>query len=106
MSHESNYKHYTRGGQISFHNLRMWFQINKALFHVYLFIWAGLSIVLTGIFAPHGMIRQTVSYHAAHFYHLAGVPHVFSIPVKGGMHHKLSSSFSTITIFLLPQIVY
>lgn len=84
MINESNYKHYTRGGQISFHNLRMWFQINKALFQAYLFIWAGLSVFLTCIFAPHGMISQTLSYHGAHFYHLAGVPHVFSIPVKGG----------------------
>lgn len=84
MSNESNYKHYTRGGQISFHNLRMWFQINKTLFHVYLFIWAGIAILLTCAFAPHRMLNQTLSYHAAHFYHLFGVPHVFSIPVKGG----------------------
>ena len=116
MSNESNYKHYTRGGQISFHNLRMWFQINKALFHVYLFIWAGLSIVLTCIFAPHGMIRQTVAYHAAHFYHLAGVPHVFSIPVKGGYasqtveqllhNHYFSATSDRLLTFLLQSTLW
>lgn len=111
MSNESNYKHYTRGGQISFHNLRMWFQINKALFHVYLFIWAGLSVLLTCIFAPHGMISQTLSYHGAHFYHLAGIPHVFSIPVKGGYaaqtveqllhnHYFSATSERLLTLFL------
>ncbi|MBA2650234.1 MAG: type IV conjugative transfer system coupling protein TraD [Legionella sp.] len=84
MSDESNYKHYTRGGQISFHNLRMWFQINKALFHVYLALWLGLCVLVTCVWAPHGMIAQTLSYHCAKFLHLAGIAHVFCIPVKGG----------------------
>ena len=32
MSQESNHKHFTREGKNAFHNLRMLFQINKALF--------------------------------------------------------------------------
>ena len=31
MRQQPNFKHYTRGGQISFHNLRMWDQITKTL---------------------------------------------------------------------------
>ncbi|KTC87644.1 type IV conjugative transfer system coupling protein TraD [Legionella drozanskii] len=111
MSNESNYKHYTRGGQISFHNLRMWFQINKALFQVYLFIWAVLSVLVTWVSAPHGMISQALAYHGAHFYHLAGKSHVFSIPVKGGYasqtveqilhnHYFAATSERLLTLFL------
>ncbi len=84
MSNESNYKHYTRGGQISFHNLRMWFQVNRALFNVYLVIWIGMTGLVTWVRAPHGMLTQTLYYHCAKFYHLVGKSHVFSVPVQGG----------------------
>lgn len=35
MAKDPHHKHFTRGGQIAFHNLRMFVQINKALLNVH-----------------------------------------------------------------------
>ena len=52
MSKDPNFKHYTRGGQISFHNLRMWDQITKSLSIICLFLWVVFTVVFAWIFIP------------------------------------------------------
>lgn len=104
MSNESNNKHYTIGGQYSINNVLMWLQINKVIVHVFLVIWVGLSALLTAVFASHGMIIQAYAYYSAKIFRIAGVSHVFSIPVKGGyaaqsveqiLHNSYFSATST-----------
>ncbi len=63
MSHQPNYKHYTRGGQISFHNLRMWDQITKTLVTICLFLWVVISGGLTWLLTSNDMLIQTLSFH-------------------------------------------
>ena len=81
---ESNHKHYTRGGQISFHNLRMWFQINKTILNLYVIIWLILSAFFAYLLAPFGMFTQTLYYHGATLIDAMGMQHTFDIPYLGG----------------------
>lgn len=83
MSDEPNYKHYTRGGQISFHNLRMWDQITKTLLSFGLLFWVVFSILLTWYRTSSDSIVQTISYHYATFLDFVGKTHSFKIPYQG-----------------------
>lgn len=83
MSQQPNYKHYTRGGQISFHNLRMWDQITKTLVTICLFLWVVFSGGLTWLFTSSDMLIQTLSFHYARFLAFDGQRHTFSIPYHG-----------------------
>jgi type IV conjugative transfer system coupling protein TraD len=85
MDSEPNHKHFTRGGQIAFHNLRMLFQIKKGLFNVTLISWLVAFVVSVGFFINQDMISQFFFYHVATFYQLVGKEHVFSIPYSGGV---------------------
>ncbi len=42
-------KQFTRGGQITFHNIRMWLQVNKTVWNIYLF--SLLSLIVFSIYA-------------------------------------------------------
>ena len=50
MSKERSSKQFTRGGQIAFHDLRMFFQINKNLFQIHVLIVLVLTLGLTWSF--------------------------------------------------------
>lgn len=94
MSQQPNYKHYTRGGQISFHNLRMWDQITKTLVMICLVLWVMFSGVLTWLFTSGEMLAQTLSYHYARFLDVVGQKHTFTIPYHG---HSLKQTVAVIT---------
>ena len=81
---EPNYKHFTRGGQISFHNLRMWAQINKNLFVVYLIVFLAATCFFTWYLMPFGGLQQTLAYLGAKAFNLAGTKHTFMVPFKSG----------------------
>lgn len=83
MSNESNYKHYTRGGQISFHHLRMWDQITKTLLYCCLGIWVICSVLMTWTLIGSERLIQTTSYYAALVFSEAGKGHTFKIPNQG-----------------------
>lgn len=83
MSNEPNYKHYTRGGQISFHNLRMWDQITKTLLLFCGFSWIILTIAITWFSTSVEALKQTLSYHYATFLNFVGREHGFSITYHG-----------------------
>lgn len=83
MSNESNYKHYTRGGQISFHNLRMWDQITKTLFYCCLGIWVLCSALMTWTLVGSERLIQTLSYYSALFFNEVKMGHTFKIPSQG-----------------------
>lgn len=83
MSTVSNYKHYTRGGQISFHNLRMWDQITRTLLILCLSIWIVGSALMTWLFTSSDMLIQTMSYHYARLLAFDGQTHTFHMPYHG-----------------------
>lgn len=83
MNQQANFKHYTRGGQISFHNLRMWDQITKMLAMICLFLWVVFTGLLTWYFTSLDMLIQTLIYHYARFLNLVGHQHTFDVPYHG-----------------------
>lgn len=85
MSQESNHKHFTRGGQIAFHNLRMLFQINKGLFNVHCISWVVIFATLVWYCIPKDILIQAADYEAATVLKLAGKERVFNIPGPGGV---------------------
>ncbi len=84
-THTPNHKHFTRGGQIAFHNLRMLFQINKALFTVHCISWVVIYAALIWYFIPKEIFIQVADYEAATVLKLVGKEHVFNIPYPGGV---------------------
>lgn len=83
MRQQPNFKHYTRGGQISFHNLRMWDQITKMLAMICLLLWVVFTGLLIWYFTSIDMLIQTLTYHYARFLNLVGHQHTFDIPYHG-----------------------
>src|SRR3972149_7408446 len=49
-------KQFTRGGQITFHNIRMWLQINKTVCSIYLFVLLILIILSTYLITPEEIL--------------------------------------------------
>ena len=83
MNNESNYKHYTRGGQISFHNLRMWDQITKTLLYCCLGVWFITSAVLVWVLISTERLIQAAVYYYALFLNLVKTAHIFDIAHQG-----------------------
>lgn len=77
----SNGNHFTRGGQITFHSIRMFFQINNTL--VYTAIWAVIALtgLLTWLRAPDNAFWSVFYYWRNHLYAALG--------------HKLDSNVTT-----------
>lgn len=91
MNKEKPTKQFTRGGQIAFHDLRMFFQINKGIIKIHLMMLVALTVVLTWYFTSVEMLKVTAIYHYAKVLADLGgtnkinVPvnaHVYSLPVK------------------------
>ena len=83
MSKDPNFKHYTRGGQISFHNLRMWDQITKTLSMICLFLWVVFTVVFAWIFIPLEKITHAVAFYYAQFLSGIGQKHHFELSFHG-----------------------
>lgn len=85
MDKQSRYKHYTRGGHLSFHNWRMWEQINKTLFLGCLCVWISLSVCISWFLIGSDRLIQCVAFHYATFLNFDGQSHVFEIPHRGAI---------------------
>lgn len=83
MPDQPNFKHYTRGGQISFHNLRMWDQITKTLTMICLFLWVVLTGLITWAVTPGEKLQQAIAYYYANFLELIGQKHTFILSFHG-----------------------
>ncbi|STX55681.1 conjugative transfer protein TraD [Legionella beliardensis] len=92
MSKEPNFKHYTRGGQISFHNLRMWDQITKTLSLICLFLWIIFTAFLTWLFIPLEKITHTAAFYYAHFLRVVGQNHIFELSFHGKTYKQTVDS--------------
>ncbi|HHF7365612.1 TPA: type IV conjugative transfer system coupling protein TraD [Legionella bozemanae] len=83
MREEPNFKHYTRGGQISFHNFRMWDQITKTLTWVCLFLWVVLTGLITWLVTSPEKLYQAIAYYYSYFLNIVGQKHTFTLPFHG-----------------------
>lgn len=88
MSQKPNFKHYTRGGQISFHNLRMWDQITKSLTLICLFLWVVLTGLIAWALTSTEQLQQALAYYYAHFLNIIGQKHSFSLPFHGKNYNQ------------------
>jgi type IV conjugative transfer system coupling protein TraD len=88
MQQDPNHKHFTRGGQISFHNLRMWEQIVKSLLIMCSLVW-GAGLVLIAWYRINAeYLIQTGFYYFAKILSAAGLNRVFEIPFKGLIYRQ------------------
>ncbi|HHF7375963.1 MULTISPECIES: type IV conjugative transfer system coupling protein TraD [Legionellaceae] len=83
MQNEPNFKHYTRGGQISFHNLRMWDQITKSLVLICLFLWVVLTGLIIWSVTSFEKLHHVYAYYWAQFLNGVGQSHVFHLSFHG-----------------------
>ncbi|STX41125.1 conjugative transfer protein TraD [Legionella donaldsonii] len=89
MRDEPNFKHYTRGGQISFHNLRMWDQITKTLTWFCLFSWVLLTGIIGWLTIPSEKLSQALVYYYASFLDLIGnKKQVFTLMFQGKLYRQ------------------
>lgn len=88
MQKEPNFKHYTRGGQISFHNLRMWDQITKSLTLICLVLWLLLSgLFIWGMTSIEKLHHMSI-YYWAKFLNLIGQNHIFQLTFHGKVYQQ------------------
>lgn len=83
MRNEPNFKHYTRGGQISFHNLRMWDQITKSLIVLCLFLWVVFTGLIIWFQGSPEKLQQAIVYYYASFLHAIGQKQTFILSFHG-----------------------
>ncbi|WP_131783649.1 type IV conjugative transfer system coupling protein TraD [Legionella gresilensis] len=88
MRDEPNFKHYTRGGQISFHNLRMWDQITKTLIWVCLFLWIVLTGLITWLVTPLEKLYQALAYYSSYLLNLISQSHTFNLSFHGAYYQQ------------------
>lgn len=88
MREQPNFKHYTRGGQISFHNLRMWDQITKTLTMLCVFLWIVLTGLLTWAVTSIETLQQAMAYYWAIFLNFAGHKHTFTLSFHGKAYRQ------------------
>ncbi|WP_454783999.1 type IV conjugative transfer system coupling protein TraD [Legionella sp. WA2024007413] len=88
MQNEPNFKHYTRGGQISFHNLRMWDQITKSLTVICLFLWLLVTGFIIWSVTSIEKLQHASVYYWAKLLNLIGQSHVFTLSFHGKEYHQ------------------
>ncbi|WP_347251917.1 type IV conjugative transfer system coupling protein TraD [Legionella sp.] len=91
MRNEPNFKHYTRGGQISFHNLRMWDQITKTLIVACLFLWVILTALISWYKVPPEQFQQAIVYYYASFLNAIGQKQTFLLSFHGKNYRQTVS---------------
>ncbi|QMT62109.1 type IV conjugative transfer system coupling protein TraD [Legionella sp. PC997] len=99
MSKAPNFKNYTRGGQISFHNLRMWDQITKTLSMICLFLWIVFTVFFAWIFIPLEKITHVLAFYYAHFLNLVGQKHTFELSFQGKAYKQTVDSILHYTYY-------
>jgi type IV conjugative transfer system coupling protein TraD len=86
-------QHFTRGGQIAFHNLRMFLQINKGLFKFHLWITLFLAAASFYWLTDKEDFHRTVAYYYATAVVQSGSEQKINVPIQG---KRLPISIQTI----------
>lgn len=84
-THKSEWitQHFTRGGQIAFHNLRMFLQINKGLFKFHLWITLFLAAASIYWLTDKDDFHRTIAYYYAHTVAQSGGEQKINVPIQG-----------------------
>lgn len=90
---ENKAKFFTRGGQITFHNIRMFIQINKSVGHWCLWIAFIITAISTWVITPTQSLSASYYYFISKFLNAFHINHIF----KMIWNEKL--------IFLTPQAI-
>lgn len=94
-------KHFTRGGQITFHNLRMLFQINKALWKYYLLVLVIATVFFTFLITPQEYFVEVFKYFYAWLINLSGfTKETISIPYHGKSYSLTAEQILSTPYFL------
>jgi type IV conjugative transfer system coupling protein TraD len=80
---DSNSKLFTRGGQIAFHNLRMFIQINKALWKTVFLLMVATIIGLTYLLTPKEILITFCQYQKASMLGWFDNYYNLVLPIKG-----------------------
>jgi type IV conjugative transfer system coupling protein TraD len=91
---KTGHQHFTRGGQIAFHNLRMFLQINKALLKVHVVCFVVILSIAIYRFIPDDELIQSLMYQEALLLKRVGYEQVFHVPYQG---QKFKQSVYAIT---------
>lgn len=90
-------KSFTRGGQIAFHNLRMWNQINKTVFKMALLCFLLLTVLLAFLITPHEVFSSAYYWCYSKLSPLLSLlefkPTVFHVVYHGRIYSETSKSF-------------
>ncbi|WP_419421652.1 type IV conjugative transfer system coupling protein TraD (plasmid) [Legionella sp. D16C41] len=85
MQTESTGKLFTRGGQIAFHNLRMFFQINKAVLKTMVLLMVVVMLALTIYLTPDEIIKTAFEYNKASILGWLDNYYPVTLPIHGKM---------------------
>jgi type IV conjugative transfer system coupling protein TraD len=88
MQQEPNHKHFTRGGQISFHNLRMWEQIVKSLLTMCSLVWIVAVCGISWYRIQEQYLTQAFNYYLAKLFDIAGLSGTFQVPYNGHIYRQ------------------
>jgi type IV conjugative transfer system coupling protein TraD len=83
MNNDKSAKQFTRGGQIAFHDVRMFFQINKTLIRIHLIVLFLLAGGLMWTFTSAELFKVTAAYHYSKLVSDFGVTNTINVPVQG-----------------------
>lgn len=86
-------KHYTRGGQITLHNIRMLFQINKAVFGSYLLFIFLMTILFICWMTSYELFYSSLYYIVSKTGHFIGFNDMsFNVPYHGSIYNVSQTS--------------
>ena len=112
----SKSKHFTRGGQIAFHNIRMLFQVNKAVWKIYIILLFFVTFMVAYISTSVETMEAAVKYSYAELLNLIGnTKELFNITYQSKIYKVsvaqlvsnpyFSNSLTTITHNLLLSFI-
>ena len=97
MNENTKVKNFTRGGQITFHNLRMLFQINKTVSTIFFISLAVLTVLIICMITPREITSAAYYWCYSNFFDVLSVLGIkgssFNIPYHGVMYHETPESF-------------
>ena len=97
MNENTKVKNFTRGGQITFHNLRMLFQINTTVSTIFFISLAVLTVLIICMITPREITSAAYYWCYSNFFDVLSVLGIkgssFNIPYHGVMYHETPESF-------------
>lgn len=97
-------KQFTRGGQITFHNLRMWFQVNQTLFKICKVFWFICTLLVTWAITPKEFLYAAWYWCEAQAYPILKLLDI-KIPVFKVFYHDKIYRIHPDRFLHIPQLV-